>query len=137
MSITPLVQATCPGPSDLHEMGIRRVIDGDTLALTATCASSASTQWRSATTDATHADLSPGAFLILHDAVAGVMRNGAGFKLLVGRLSVWIADPFLARFNANPAELKGHQVLVRAWLREYGGTPELDVHAPAALLAQS
>ena len=88
-------------------------------------------------TDAIYADLSPGALLIVYDTVTGVVRNGAGLKLQVGsRLNVWIADPDEARFTVNPAELKGRQVLVRGWLREYRGTPELGVHAPASPLAQ-
>ena len=88
-------------------------------------------------TDAAHADMRPGAFLIVHDTVTGVVRSSAGLKLILGgHLSVWISSPDLARFTANPAELRGRQVLVRGWLREYRGRPELDVHAPAALLRQ-
>ena len=87
-------------------------------------------------TDAAHAELRPGAFPIVRDTVTGVVRSSAGVKLMVGgRLRVWIAAADLARFAANPAELKGRRVLVRGWLREYRGDPELDVHAPAALLA--
>jgi endonuclease YncB( thermonuclease family) len=86
-------------------------------------------------TDAAHADMTPGAFLIVHDAITGVVRNSAGVRLSVGgRLTLWISNPDLARFTANPAELKGRQVLVRGWVREYRGRPELDIHAPAALI---
>lgn len=86
-------------------------------------------------TDAAHADMSAGAFLIVHGTVTGVVHNSAGVRLSVdGRLPLWISDPDLARFPANPADLKGRQVLVRGWLREYRGRPELDVHAPAALI---
>ncbi|HEY1992395.1 MAG TPA: thermonuclease family protein [Gammaproteobacteria bacterium] len=87
-------------------------------------------------TDAVHADLTPGAFLIVHDTVTEAVRNSAGLELIVGGgLRVWIAGADLARFTVDPAELKGRQVLVRGWLREYRGALELDVHAPAALLA--
>jgi DNA/RNA endonuclease YhcR with UshA esterase domain len=55
--------------------------------------------------------------------------------MLDDRLPLWISNPDLARFTVNPADLKGRQVLVRGWLREYRGRLELDVHAPAALLA--
>lgn len=86
-------------------------------------------------TDVAHADLKPGAFLIVHGEVTGVVRNSAGLRLLLdGRLPLWLANPDLVRFTVNPAGLKGQQVLVRGWLREYRGRPELDVHAPAALL---
>ena len=86
-------------------------------------------------TDAAQADLRPGVFLIVHGEVTGVVRSSAGLRLLVdGRLPLWLANLDLARFTVNPAELKGRRVLVRGWLREYRGRPELDVHAPAALL---
>jgi len=87
-------------------------------------------------TDAAHADMTAGAFLIVRGTVTGVVKNSAGLRLMVdGRLPLWLSDPDLARFTANPVDLKGRQVLVRGWLREYRGHPELDVHAPAALLA--
>jgi endonuclease YncB( thermonuclease family) len=87
-------------------------------------------------TDAAHADLKPGTFLILRGEISGVVRTGAGLKLLLdGRLPLWIPSSDLRRFSTDPAELKGRKVLVRGWLRSYRGTPELDVHAPQALLA--
>lgn len=87
-------------------------------------------------TDAAHADMTPGAFPIVHGTVTGVVKNSAGLRLMLDdRLPLWISNPDLARFTVNPADLKGRQVLVRGWLREYRGRPELDVHAPAALLA--
>jgi micrococcal nuclease len=87
-------------------------------------------------TDTAHADMTPGAFLIVHGEVSGVVRSAAGLKLsLDGRLQLWIPGSDLARFPSNPADLKGRQVLVRGWLRQYRGRPELDVHAPAALIA--
>lgn len=86
-------------------------------------------------TDPAHADMTPGAFLIVHGTVTGVVRSSAGLKLLLdGRLLLWISDPDLVRFGTPPGELKGRQVLVRGWLRLYRGTPELDIHAPAALI---
>jgi endonuclease YncB( thermonuclease family) len=86
-------------------------------------------------TAAADATLTPGAFLIVHGTVTGVMRNAAGLRLLVDeRLPLWIPATDLSRFASNPAELKGRQVLVRGWVRLYRGQPELDVHAPAALI---
>ena len=85
--------------------------------------------------DAAHADMTAGAFLIVHGTVTGLVRNSAGVRVSVdGRLTLWISDTDLARFPTNPVELKGRQVLVRGWLREYRGRLELDIHAPAALI---
>jgi hypothetical protein len=86
-------------------------------------------------TDAVHADMTAGAFVIAHGTVTGVVRNSAGLRLSVDdRLPLWISDRDLARFTANPADLKGQLILVRGWVRDYKGHPELDVHAPAALI---
>ena len=86
-------------------------------------------------TDAAHAHMTPGAFLIVRGTVTGLVRNSAGLRLSVdGRLTLWISDTDLVRFPTSPVELKGRRVLVRGWLREYRGHPELDVHAPAALI---
>jgi endonuclease YncB( thermonuclease family) len=86
-------------------------------------------------TDAAHADMTAGAFVIAQGTITGVVRNSAGLRLSVDdRLPLWISDRDLARFTANPADLKGRQVLVRGWVRDYKGHPELDVHAPAALI---
>jgi DNA/RNA endonuclease YhcR with UshA esterase domain len=63
------------------------------------------------------------------------VRNSAGLRLSMDdRLALWIPARDLARFTVNPMDLKGRQVLVRGWLREYRGRPELDIHAPAALI---
>jgi endonuclease YncB( thermonuclease family) len=79
---------------------------------------------------------SAGTFLILKGLVTRVSRQSAGERLLLdGRLPVWIAAADLPRFTADPARLEGRRVLVRGWVRDYKGTLELDVHAPAALLA--
>lgn len=87
--------------------------------------------------DVAHADIAAGTFLILRDTVTGAVRNGAGLRLLLGgRLTLWISDADLARFSTSPAALKGHRVLVRGWVRSYRGAPELDVHAPEALIPQ-
>jgi len=86
-------------------------------------------------TDPAHADMTPGAFLIVRGEVSGVVRNSAGLTLLLdGRLALWIPGSDLPRFSSNPADLKGRQVLVRGWLRDYRGRSELDIHAPAALI---
>jgi micrococcal nuclease len=88
-------------------------------------------------TDAAEAELQPGAFLILRGEITGVVRTGAGLKLLLdGKLPLWIPNGDLKRFGTDPGELKGRKVLVRGWLRNYRDTPELDVHAPQALLAE-
>jgi endonuclease YncB( thermonuclease family) len=86
-------------------------------------------------TDSAHADMTAGAFLIVHGSITGAVRNSAGLRLSMDdRLALWIPARDLARFTANPTDLKGRQVLVRGWLREYRGRPELDIHAPAALI---
>jgi endonuclease YncB( thermonuclease family) len=86
-------------------------------------------------TAAADTELRPGAFLIVHGEITGVVRSGFGLKLMLdGRLPLWIPSGDLQRFGTDPAELKDHKVLVRGWLRSYRGAPELDVHAPAALL---
>jgi endonuclease YncB( thermonuclease family) len=88
-------------------------------------------------TDTAHADLKPGNFLILRGDITGVVRSGFGLKLLLdGKLPLWIPAADLRHFSSDPVELKGHRVLVRGWLRSYRGDPELDVHAPQALLAE-
>ena len=87
-------------------------------------------------TDTSHADLKPGTFLILRGEITGVVRSGFGLKLLLdGKLPLWIPAGDLKRFGADPVELKGRKVLVRGWLRDYRGSPELDIHAPQALLS--
>jgi endonuclease YncB( thermonuclease family) len=81
---------------------------------------------------------SPGTFLILRGLVTRVSRQSAGERLLLdGRLPLWIPSADLPRFTTDPAGLEGRRVLVRGWVRDYKGTLELDVHAPAALLALS
>ena len=86
--------------------------------------------------DAADAELKPGAFLILRGGITGVVRSGSGLMLLLdGKLPLWIPAGDLQRFGTDPAALKGSRVLVRGWLRNYRGSPELDIHAPQALLS--
>lgn len=78
----------------------------------------------------------PGTFLILQGLVTRVSRLSAGERLLLdGRLLLWIPAADLPRFSEDPAGLVGRHVLVRGWVRDYKGARELDVRAPAALLA--
>jgi micrococcal nuclease len=87
-------------------------------------------------TDVADTDLKPGAFMLLRGEITGVVRSNSGLKLLLdGRLPLWIPSSDVRRFGTDPVELKGRKVLVRGWLRSYRGTPELDVHAPQAVLA--
>jgi endonuclease YncB( thermonuclease family) len=88
-------------------------------------------------TDIADTELRPGEFLILRGEITGVVRSSFGLKLILdGKLPLWIPAGDLKRFSTDPVDLKGRRVLVRGWLREYRGAPELDLHAPQALLAQ-
>jgi endonuclease YncB( thermonuclease family) len=81
------------------------------------------------------ADLRPGAFPLVEGRVTAVTPSRAGIHMTVdGRLPLWIPAADLSRFDVSPATLMGRQVLVRGWVRLYRGQPELDVHAPAALI---
>ena len=87
-------------------------------------------------TDTAAADLTPGAFLIMHGQVTSVSPSRAGVHLMLdGRLPLWVPADDLPRFDSGLGILQGQQVLVRGWVRSYKGRPELDIHAPAALLA--
>jgi endonuclease YncB( thermonuclease family) len=86
-------------------------------------------------TDGTKADLTPGAFLIIEGIVSEMSQVRAGVHLVLdGRLRVWVPTNDLGRFTSDPVDLKGRKVLVRGWVRDYKGTPELEIHAPQALL---
>jgi endonuclease YncB( thermonuclease family) len=81
------------------------------------------------------ADLTPGAFDIVRGRVTSVSSSRAGIHMVVdGRLPLWIPAEDLPRFGTAPTALQGRQVLVRGWVRTYRGTPEVDIHAPAALI---
>ena len=78
----------------------------------------------------------PGTFLIVMGAVTEASRVGAGVHLILdGSLRLWVPANDLARFPTDPMELRGHKVLARGWIRDYRGSLELEVHAPAALSA--
>jgi len=87
-------------------------------------------------TAAADAPLGAGTFLIVHGRITRASHTRAGDHLLLdGHLPLWIPAADLSWFGSDPAGWQGRQGLVRGWLRVYRGTPELDVHAPAALLA--
>ena len=87
-------------------------------------------------TAASEAPLSAGTFLIVHGRITRASHTRAGDHLLLdGYLPLWIPAADLSWFGSDPAGWQERQVLVRGWLRAYRGAPELDVHAPAALLA--
>jgi len=86
-------------------------------------------------TDGTAAGLVPGAFLIAEGMVTETSQVRAGVHLVLeGRLHLWVPTDDLGRFTGDLKELKGRKVLVRGWVRDYKGTPELEIHAPQALL---
>lgn len=77
-----------------------------------------------------------GTFLIPEGLVTRVSRRTAGERLLLdGRLPLWIPAADLPRFATDPSALVGRRVLVRGWMRDNRDDRELDIHAPAALLA--
>ncbi|MFI4967966.1 MAG: thermonuclease family protein [Gammaproteobacteria bacterium] len=84
------------------------------------------------------ADAQPvaGGFLIVTGIVTETSQVRAGVRLTLDHhLRLWVPTDDLQRFASNPVGLKGRKVLVRGWVRDYKGSPELDVHAPAALFA--
>lgn len=84
------------------------------------------------------ADAQPvaGGFLIITGTVTETSQVRAGVHLtLDGHLRLWVPTDDLPRFASDPLGLKGRKVLVRGWVRDYKGSPELEVHAPAALFA--
>jgi micrococcal nuclease len=77
-----------------------------------------------------------GGFLIVTGVVTESSQVRAGVHLVLdGRLRLWVPTKDLQRFAVDPVGLKGRKVLVRGWVRDYKGSPELDLHAPAALFS--
>lgn len=77
-----------------------------------------------------------GGFLIVTGTVTETSQVRAGVHLTLDhRLRLWVPTDDLPRFATDPTGLKGRKVLVRGWVRDYKGSPEVDVHAPAALFA--
>jgi endonuclease YncB( thermonuclease family) len=75
-----------------------------------------------------------GGFLIVSGTVTETSQVRAGVQLTLDHhLRLWVPTDDLPRFASDPVGLKGRKVLVRGWVRDYKGNPELDVHAPAAL----
>jgi len=75
-----------------------------------------------------------GGFLIVTGTVTESSQVRAGVHLVLdSHLRLWVPTNDLQRFTIDPVGLKGRKVLVRGWVRDYKGSPELDVHASAAL----
>lgn len=75
-------------------------------------------------------------FQIVRDQVARVSVKRAGTLLtLAGGLDIWIPAADRHYFRRPPKRLEGRQVLVRGWLHDYHGRPEITVRHPAVLTA--
>ncbi|HET7307818.1 MAG TPA: thermonuclease family protein [Gammaproteobacteria bacterium] len=79
-------------------------------------------------------DVAATGFQIVRGHVARVSVKHAGTLLtLAGGLDIWIPAADRPFFRRPPKRLDGHEVLVRGWLHDYHGRPEITVRHPAVL----
>ncbi|HET7570168.1 MAG TPA: thermonuclease family protein [Gammaproteobacteria bacterium] len=79
-------------------------------------------------------DVAADGFQIVRDRVTHVSVKRAGTQLtLAGGLAIWIPAADRHYFRRPPKRLDGRQILVRGWLHDYHGRPEITVRHPAVL----